>query len=311
MKTLTINNLTFPLEMRSVYTKLDDGIQLRIPGKKVLLNSVNKLPISIVSPEYEIITNQEAYEYGIICMKTLFNICKENEIELFNIIAPEKLSFCHIDLTGKKLSHNILDEKYIPFLRITNSYNSMYKLSFKIGFCRYICKNGMIFDEESIKFSFCHVKGLKKIIDFRIKAEEFESIKSKFIMNLGILKKYNCPDQYSFPMFCKVLGLNFDLNDPNETKKAAAIIRLRDCHNQFDVTLKKYRAALGNNYYALHNTITEISTKGFTGEKLLVTRINSRQQKAGSWLKEITYKLSNDKLNYEEYLEDFMNLAKN
>lgn len=311
MITRTLQDIAFPLVKRPVFAILGNGKQIDIPGKIVLMNSQTDQPISIVSNSYELITNEEAYNYGKNCMKTLFNITNDTDIELFNIIAPDKNSFCHIDLTSPKSGFDIFDEKYLPFIRITNSYNTSFKLSFKIGVCRWICKNGMIFGEDAIKFNYNHVKGAKKEINFEVRKDEFNRTINDFKSDVQILKDSDIAIDYSFLIFCKALGLTFDINNSNELKKDKARKKLSDYQSQFNSVLNKYTKELGKNYYALYNTITEFSTNGFADEPSPVLRINSWQRRAGYWLSSFTDLLRNENIDFDEYLEEYLELSKN
>ncbi len=311
MITRTLQDISFPLVKRPVYAILENGKQIDIPGKIVLMNSLTDQPISIVSNSYELITNEEAYNYGKNCMKTLFNITNDTDIELFNIISPDKYSFCHIDLTSQGSSFNVLGEKYLPFIRITNSYNTSFTLSFKTGVCRFICKNGMIFGEDAIKLNYSHVRGTKKVIDFEVRKDEFNRIINKFKSDVKILKDSEIVIDYSFLIFCKALDLSFDINNINELKKEKARIKLSNYQRQFNSLLNKYTGELGNNYYALYNVITEFGTNGFAGEPSPVLRINSWQRRAGYWVDSFTRLLRNGDIDYDEYLEEYLELSKN
>jgi len=311
MITKTLRDITFPLVKRPVYAILGSGKQIDIPGKIVLMNSQTDQPISIVSNGYELITNEEAYNYGKNCMKTLFNITNDADIELFNIIAPDKNSFCHIDLTSQRSSFEVFGEKYLPFIRITNSYNTSFKLSFKVGVCRFICKNGMIFGEDAIKFNYDHVKGAKKEINFEVRKDEFNKLIIDFKSDVQILKDSEIVNDYSFLIFCKALGLTFDINNSNELKKEKAGKKLSSYQSQFNSMLNKYTNEFGNNYYALYNSVTEFSTNGFAGEPSPVLRINSWQRRAGYWVFSFTRLLRNGEIDYDEYLKEYLELSKN
>jgi len=162
MRRTDLKQVIFPLRIQSVYFEEYRGentVKRKIPHSQVIVNAETGDPISIVSKEYRVVTNEEAIEFGKKCFKELFNTVNTDDLEIFNIIAPETRSFCHIDLIHKKYQVNIgRQEVYLPFIRITNSYNRSRALSFDIGFCREICDNGAIFEEDSIKFKFSHTK---------------------------------------------------------------------------------------------------------------------------------------------------------
>lgn len=302
-----IKELFYPIITNKVLTQFDGSNKLlKIPGKKVLLNSITNYPISIVSDDYEIVTNEEAYKFGLDCFKTLFKLSSEDKIEVYNVISPRSLSFCHIDIICNEKLFPLGREQYMPFIRITNSYNKLFRLYFRVGVCRWICKNGMIFGADAIKFNYNHIKGSKKSINFEIQADNFQKILDRFKSNVEILMKSKPDPDYAFLMFCKGLGivLNNKTMQSNEE-------RIGEIKSEFAKVLKKYVSELGDNFYSLYNTITDIGTHGFRDEKMLTTKIHSRQSRAGYWLQDIARILRKGKINYEEYLKDYLDSSKN
>ena len=310
-KELQLEDVLFPIIQAPVFAKINDKI-FKIHGKKALINSNNNYPISVVSNCYKIITNKEAYNYGVECMKILFKMNNEKNIKIYNIKTPETMSFCHIDLITEDNHFSFQGyDKYFPFIRITNSYNTMYKLSFRVGFCRGICENGIIFGDESIKFSFSHLKNYERGIDFSIKEKEFETILNKFKSNIQILTEHSLPGNYSFELFCKAMNIKIDLSIENKEKRKKEIEKLKFIKQYYFSKLSEYIKQVGDNFYALYNVITDYSSNGIDENGTLAMRINGRQMKAGLWLKEISELLVSENLEYENYLKEYLEMMKN
>jgi hypothetical protein len=308
---LTLNDITFPIRSASVFAKLNED-WLRIPGKNALINNKSKFPISVVSDGYEIITNEEAYNYGKLCLQTLFALRTDRSIKVFNIISPKTLSFCHIDLIAEKKDLPILTkDRYIPFVRVTNSYNAMFKLSFRVGICRNICLNGMIFGADSIRYSFIHSKGLRRNINFDIKKDEFEHILMNFKEDIQVLLDNPIPDDYSFGIFCKAIGLKYNSNNDSDRVKKRNSKKFEQIEDYFYKRLTKYVNEVGNNFYALYNVITELATYGFEDEHKSALWTNGRQIKAGVWLNSVAEMLRKGNIDYREYLEEYLMIAEN
>lgn len=311
---LVLKDIIFPVVKAPVFTMMKEKPDeyIRIPGKIALIDSASDKPLSVVSNDYELITNEQAYEYGQRCMRVLFDMEKKSKIELFNIIAPKTRSFCHIDLFADKRDFKFqTKDEYKPFVRVTNSYNAMFRLSFNVGFCRSICKNGVIFGEESIKFTFSHTRDVKKEINFEIHKNGFEILLNKFKSDIELILSHTMPKEYSFPMFCKALGLNIDLTGMNEKEKTAKLENLNKTKTFFEKMMFKYIEQIGDNYYALYNAVTAVATFGFEEENLYVTRVNSRQKRAGIWLSQISDMLRKGDIDYEDYLKDYLELSRN
>ncbi len=303
-----LNEIFFPVIEQSIYIKQDNTEKYsKIPGKKALINANNMQPISVVSNDYEIVKNEDAYNYGIECLRKLFKLNNNHRVDIFNIIRPETLSFCHMDIIcpDKVFEHN--KDKFMPFVRITNSYNKLYRLYFRIGVCRSICENGMIFNEDSIKFSFNHVKGSKEFIKFDILENSLDNILNKFKSNIDVLMDNSFNFDFTTPMLYKYLNVSPDFK-PKTEKQYKYINNLNNLIN--DLT-EKYREALGETFYSVYNIITDISTTGIEEEQLLITKIHNRQAKAWMWVEQITVLLRAKKFDYKEYLKDYLEERRN
>lgn len=303
-----LNEILFRVKLQDIFTKIgENGNGIKIPGKKVLLNAGNNHPISIVSDDYEIITNKEAYKYGINCLKSLFKITNEGEIEIFHIDRPSTLSFCHIDLTSKAKTFEYRNDKYFPFVRVTNSYNKMFKLYFRVGVCRWICENGMIMGDNSIKFSYNHMKGANNRINFEIESNALDKILLKFKNNVEILSEKAFNYDFLFPMIYKGLGVaprGFPVSkkqEENAAKMDAAINRLNEI----------YSKQIGNSFYSVYNIITDIGTRGIEDESFGAAKTHNRQVSAGRWMAIVSDLLRKDDFNYEKFLKDYLNASKN
>lgn len=307
-RNINLEELFFPVISQDIFTKINEGDKLlKIPGRQVLINASSNIPISVVSDDYEIVTNKDAYKYGSDCLKKLFKLNNNENIEIFNIIRPSTLSFCHMDLVCpiKKFEHK--KENFIPFVRVTNSYNKLFKLYFRIGICRSICENGMIFGEDSIKFSFNHMKGKNDKVNFEIKPDEFDKILNKFKSEIEVLMENKFDFKYSRPMIYKGLGLNPAIHEKTKKQREFVI----NLENKISDLLKIYQKSLGDSFYTIYNIITDIGTRGIDDESLLVTKIHSRQARAGKWLSSVSQILRNNKFIYADYLRDYPDLHMN
>lgn len=303
-----LEEVFFSVIEQNIFTKPDNSDEfVRIPGKKALINANNLHPISVVSNDYEIVRNKDAYNYGKECLRKLFKLNNNHRVEIFNIIRPETLSFCHMDIICPDKIFEHKKDKFIPFVRITNSYNKLYKLYFRIGVCRSICENGMIFNEDSIKFSFNHLKGSKDFIKFDILENSLENILNKFKSNIDVLIENSFDFDFTFPMLYKYLNVSPDFKP--KTEKQQKYIKI--LNNSINDLTEKYRKALGETFYSVYNIITDISTTGIEDEQLLVTKIHNRQTRAWIWVKQITDLLRAKKFDYEEYLKDYLEGRKN
>jgi hypothetical protein len=152
-----LSQILFPVEEKPIFFVNPKAGMKQIPNYKTIVNVTTNEPISVVSTDYRLISNQEALELGEKCFKQLFNEVDIDSMEIFNIITPKSKSFCHIDIIHNKYEVNIWEkEVWLPYIRITNSYNRLKPLRFDLGFCRKLCFNGVIFERNTISYKFYH-----------------------------------------------------------------------------------------------------------------------------------------------------------
>ena len=188
----------------------------------------------------------------------------------------------------------------MPFIRITNSYNHLKALRFDIGFAREICSNGMILEEESIRFKFFHTKqAIQNEIHFDIKCDRLKQLEKGFANYMHKLNQYEILLEYALPVICKALDIRFDINNPDQRKSDRAKMRLEEFRQVTMPIVRKYYSELGSNAYAVFNAITEFSSSprgGITSSVML----NNLQRKAGRWAETFS----------EHYMEEGFDLTK-
>lgn len=80
----------------------------------------------------QLVTNEMADELGQVLMHRVFNTLTADDLECFNIVMPQSRSFCQIDLIQKGADFEPWQgDKWIAFLRITNSYNRTRRLRYE------------------------------------------------------------------------------------------------------------------------------------------------------------------------------------
>ena len=298
-----IEEIQFPVELKPVYTKGDDYSRLSNYSAVTGLIGGKEKTFSIVSKDYTLILNDEAIALGKNIFGKIFPRSSPEEFTIFNVKYPSSRSFCNIDLINKNYTLNIWDEEvYIPFIRITNSYNKSRKLRFELGFCRKVCDNGVIFEREFVSLNYNHYKrSLKNIQEYSekdLKLKKLKSIESRFRKYMKTLEEIKIEEKYFTPVTANIFGLKFNSDSVSERYKKI-IERQREEFSDIMAKLKhKYIIELGENAYSLFNTAT-----AFVNETKFVksVRHNDYQIKAGLWVKKIV-RIKTGKL-IQEYLE--------
>ena len=252
-----IEDLMFPVELRPVYYT-DTGcdgtrLQKKIPNSKVVVNRESGKPLGVVSKNYKLITNEEALEMGKQCCADLFGADVAGNIEVFNVNAPATGSYCHIDLLHRSYQMNLWDEPdqsdiYIPYVRVTNSYNTSRALRFDIGFCRKVCLNGVIFGAETIRLTFSHVKHkLTNDIRFVLQKGKIGKLVEDFKSYTNKLKNYHIPRAQALKIIHALFRIKaeskIDFWSPKESgAEYDALLSILDCK------LDKYIGELGRKW---------------------------------------------------------------
>ncbi len=285
--------LMFPVRTVSVFAELRDGVEgslQRIPGKKAIVNCTNDKVISVVSDDYQVVTNRDALDYGFRCCESAFPDVPQSAWEVTAADAPLSSGHCHIDLTHNSarlrfdsVSAGQRPDTYGPFIRVANSYNRKRALGFTIGFMRKVCSNGMIVPRSSISFSLDHnTKRIRERVEFETSRTQFTSVKTKFLEFLDPLQKCTIPGEF-FPSISR-----FALRVPIPEKPSK---RKQEEWNHFNAHIKslseEYIQQVGENAYALLNVISDLASRP-SKAGLRRRERHSLQRLAGAWLAEFS-----------------------
>lgn len=304
-----IEDLLFPVELQPVYADIKRQgkiFQIAIPNSQVVVNSQNGHPLGVVSKNYRVVTNEEAIEMGKQCCKELLGLTDYAELEIFSAYAPSTYSYCHIDLIHKGFAMNLYDngttaEIYLPFVRITNSYNTTRSLRFDIGFCRKVCLNGVIFESQTIKFMFSHVKHeLGESIKFEIKKNQFDALKAEFTKTIASLLEVAIPEDKAKVIFNHILGIpkKEDINLKSE-KDQKEYGKLTEHANN---CLQKNYAEMNANSYALFNAITDFASHP-PKNRFVRKDENAMQRSAGAWINEFKEHIKTRPFDIDKYIK--------
>ena len=280
-----------------------------IPKFSAIVDVERDHVFSIVTDSYRFVTNQEPIELGQKCFLEIFGKVAASEMKVFNITMPKTRSFCHVDFVNSNVSFEPWqDDKWVPFLRVTNSYNRTKLLSFDMGFCRWICKNGMIFGAKSIEFRYPHTtQGIVEAIEFRTNFRELKQIQTEFVEQLNNIKRYHVPKKYMLPLLLRVFNIQVQPTDLEKPKRQE---QLRDLSRYVHNFTGKYFEDMGENGYAALNVLTEFASRPISYISP-ANMMNQLQKLSGDWITGFLTEIKSDNFNFEEYLGDYLTFAEN
>lgn len=307
--TSLLSEVFFPIEKTSLITHNNINKDLNgiaIENYFAIVNVSNKKILSIVSRNYHVITNQQAYELGKKAFIQLFPSVSSEDLIPFKVIAPTTKSFCHIDLIHKDVNFTVWEqETWFPFIRITNSYNRTFALSFELGFVRKLCSNGVIFDKKTIKVKYNHSRGSIPV-DISADVSQLKKLESEFIEHLLNLKRFHVHRKHSFPIICKALALEWKLN-PKSPEYDNQIKRLKKFKDKSNELTDVYMKSEGENAFAVMNVMTDLISHQdiYSNIPLFSLRANQYYRRISNWM--IEYCIEAEKRNFkiENYIEEY------
>jgi len=204
-------------------------------------------------------------------------------MEIFNVLAPETRSFCHIDLVHRAHEVRILEnEVYLPFVRVTNSYNTTRALRFDVGYCRKICLNGVIFGRRSIRFAFPHSReGLSGRPSFDAGALQLQALRASFLGTAERLMGFPVTEDEALALVFRGLGLPL----PDKADGGPARDRFLALRDEALSRVERYVAELGANAYAAFNAMTDLASHPPDIPRFRRSP-HSLQAAAGAWAEE-------------------------
>jgi hypothetical protein len=301
-----IQEQLFPVWQQLVYL---ENSQRPIPGFKAIAGAPNdgsETVFSIVSDNYRLVSNQEALDMGKQIHRKLFPNAQESSFEVFNIIAPASRSFCHIDIIDKNYTLNIWKkEVYVPFVRIHNSYNRSRSLQFDIGFCRKLCDNGMIFEQDVVTLKFAHTKQSIRLEGLdKINVDHLKKLEKDFIAKTETSTKIPLPKKFFVPLAAKTLNRSFNIQEKDPAKKEIVAAKIK----QFSGFIQEYadqyisKEQMGETAYAFYNVITHYASNN---EKIQASAKNGLQTKCGMWINQVGELVTKHGFSWEEEIKDF------
>ena len=285
---------------KNIYQTIESG------KHKALLNDQTKQLLSIVSKNYQVITNQQALDLGKDIFSDAFASVKKEELIPYKVVATKNLTTCHIDLIHKETKLEIWEQDtWLPFLRVSNSFNRSYALTYEFGFVRKLCSNGFIFNKKTIKFKYSHTKkGLFGIYD--IDTSSLRNYERQFAGYRQNLHRFYVDQKYVLPIVLKSLNLKFKVIDnPQNRKEEREYFKYLKAKDIIKNLTNQYYKELQPTAYAVLNIMTDLVSHQQEILPFYSTHINGYYKKPAYWMDSFIQEVKKDNFNMEEYLGEF------
>lgn len=301
-----LNEILFDVDVRPVYVgyifpdKKAPQLMQSKKHKAIVNSSTGKL-LSIVSKNYRITTNREALEMGKEVFVQLFPGYSKDKLTLFKVIAPKSLTSVNFDITHPEVFLNIREqENWLPFLRITNSFNRRQALVLEIGFVHKLWANSVLFDPKNIDLQFSCISN--KPIRLTDKTDEIYAFSEKFRDWCDLLKSYPLSMESFFPLLCMILCINLEAPAPKQFRHKKET--LNKIHTWVKHQIRNYQEILGMNAYTAFILSTDLVSHNSQYNVLPGYYVNIRSYftRPTTWMVKFTRNIRQNDFSLEEYL---------
>ena len=310
---LTLQDTFFETSLEPIFWVDKANRNHKVTGQKAIIDRTTGNSISVVSSQYNFVRNRDAYEIADFIVRRVFEGMTIQQFECYNVYMPQSKGSCRIDLIIPYSKDNpFADQRdtWTPFVRISNSYNRTLVLKYEIGFCRWICKNGVIFGQKGITISINHSERIDyRRIQYEIEHTEnvigVQSLMSLFLEKMDRLKSLELPESIALQMYCRAFGIKVD--------KEKVSLRQRDILGKSAKRIidaaKEYFAEMGNNAYAIFNVLSDFASFPIAyGHQSIY--IHGLQRKVGLWADELILEAKKPDFSLYKYIgEEAMNTA--
>ncbi len=314
-----MEKLLFPVEFGEVFVINNTGKTIPAPHFKGVLafkQADHPEIMSVVTDNYDLISNKKAIETGKKIFSQLFEGVNAEDILPYKVIYPKTLSYCHIQLVDKNVNFEVWEqETWMPFIQLTNSYNRTFALTYELGFVRELCNNGVIFRKKTVELKSVHNRGAELEWKLNIGLPELKKLQTEFIAYMKNLKRFYFAPRYILPLVCKVLGFDFHLDNgqgslsSNNTKELGQFEELKGV---VESVSGKYFNEIGHNAYAAFNVITHIISNEhhkISKFKNFSLHSTSYYYKPTEWIHDFIEKIDKPEFDIEKYLKDYLKYA--
>ena len=275
---------------------------IRLPRHYGILDVERRHVISVVTQDnYELIRNVTAF--GIAkhrVVPKIFPRAEKNSFLCNQVVLSESRGICYIDLCCYCYRPpRPFKDVWMPFIRIVNSYNKTYKLSYVLGFCNRTSQNRVIFADKMVPLSSTHNDVVNKLDkEIQKKFHDISRFEVEFYDRLLELKKFYFPHKLVLALYCMVFGVRAE---DSQHMSFRAREKIHDFVESMDNWTREFFDAHGDNAYAAFCVLAAAASRPvsyFTSEN----RMNSLQEKVGKWSHDFTDHVKNPSFDIDEYL---------
>ena len=277
---------------------------IRLPRHYGILDVERHHVISVVTHDnYELIRNETAF--GIAKHRVVPKIFPRAEKDSFlcnQVVLSDSRGICYIDLCCHCYTPpRAFKDVWMPFIRILNSYNKTYKLSYVLGFCNRTSQNRVIFADKMVPLSSAHNDVQNKLDkEIQKKFYDISRFEVESYERLIELKKFYFPRKMMLALYCMVFGVKAEAGRHLSLRERE---KRHDFVEAMDSWTTEFFTVQGENAYAAFCVLAAAASRPvsyFTSEN----RMNTLQEKVGGWSYNFTERVKEPSFDIDEYLSE-------
>ena len=174
-----LHEACFPVDLADVYVGTPSRLAKRYRAVVALDKSSQDDPFAIVTDRYRLIRNEDVIDLGHEAFERVFGPEYRDKMTVYNVVMTKRRGSFLADFTsprlecsipiptlnGSTLEPDLEAKRHTLLLRVINSYNRTQAVRLEVGVCRWICRNGIIFGKQSIRFRDAHHKTKHQLMD--------------------------------------------------------------------------------------------------------------------------------------------------
>lgn len=255
---------------------------------------------------YELIRNADAVEIARKhVIPEVFNGAGSQKCLCNGLLISNSRGQSYIDMCSYDYKPPVaVQDKWLPFMRITNSYNRSLKLTYRVGFCHINSGNRVIFSDRTINLDTIH-KGVEEKIrkQVLVNFSDIKKFEKGFYDGLVSLNKYFFPKKRMLQMLCKVFGLT-EKWAVGKRRDGTAARNHRIVCNVLQWT-HEFFGASGDSAYAAFCVLTAFATRPpFELKRMMVGQIDRNQGIVGNWALDFVAKMAQPAFSTDDYLDE-------
>lgn len=310
----TLDDVLFPVTMAPLFARVG-GREVPVSDSQAIVQGRTGRVLGVVGREYRLVTHGQALDLAFECAHAAFPETRPGEWQVAAVDAPSTGSTCFIDLQHNSalldfegVPARLKPEVYGPFVRVTNSYNRSRALGLDIGYFRKVCRNGLILRDAVIRLRMNHQRrDIGPALRFGISQERLAAHRRSFQSFLAQLQACPVPACAITGFACAVLGFHAPRLQPPAgdpavaARNAARQAAWESLQETVEQTGRRYAEELGENAYAVLNTVTDLASHPPVNPLVHRDR-HGLQRRAGQWAGEFAAACAASPFDLQAYL---------